>query len=289
MPREFQSRSTYVVRPGDTMTRIATTHGVALDLLIAANAALVTNPDSIQVGWELTIPGELGRTPVDPPAGDRLEEHIVASGDTLGALARRWSCSVAEICELNGIVNPNVIAVGQKVLRPGYAATPAAAGASAATGDSSSTRDQKLRFTRYPLGMPPARISGGYREDYGGYLHRGIDIAGVAVGTPVHAPAAGKVTTHRPGDGWGSGTFGNCVILDHPGTPWWTIYGHLHDVRCRDGDVVNAGDVIGTVGYTGRVVPAGPAGAHLHWQLSAHAHFPPDFQYIANPLDFLDP
>ena len=53
------------------------------------------------------------------------------------------------------------------------------------------------------------------------------------------------------------------------------------------GEVVTDGDVLGEVGFTGRVDPPGPPGAHLHWQLSSHSGFPPGFEYIANPLDFL--
>lgn len=280
MPRDFQGSTTYVVRPGDSLSAIASRHKVALDLLIAANSGLVDDPNLIQVGWSLTIPGELRHDPIVPPAGTDVVEHVVRSGDTLSALARTWGTTVGEIAQLNGIVNPSLIAVGQRIRRPG----------SAGSGDGTPVepvRDGTLRFTRYPLDLPPARISGGYREDYGGYLHRGIDIGGAPVGTPVIAPAGGIVKVHRPGDGWGSGSFGICVILNHVGTPWWTIYAHLNETDRRDGDVVEAGDIIGRVGFTGKVIPAGPAGAHLHWQLSDHGDFPPNFEYIANPLDFL--
>jgi murein DD-endopeptidase MepM/ murein hydrolase activator NlpD len=61
----------------------------------------------------------------------------------------------------------------------------------------------------------------------------------------------------------------------------------MNDTHLATGQDVQAGDVIGEIGFTGFVVPAGPAGAHLHWQLSAHSGFPPGFEYIANPLDFL--
>ncbi|MDZ7727028.1 MAG: M23 family metallopeptidase [Dehalococcoidia bacterium] len=280
MPRDFEGSQTCVVEAGDSLSAIAARYNVPLDVLIAANSGLVRDPDVIQVGWKLVIPGKLRGEPAEAPAGTDVEEHIVSPGDTLSALARSWGTSVAAIAELNGIVNPALIAVGQRIRRPDVAEAEAAS-----VDRANGTR---LRFSRYPLDLPPAVITGGYREDYGGYLHRGIDIGGVPVGTPIKAPAAGKVTTHRPGDGWGSGSFGNCVILDHVGTPWWTIYGHMDEIRCSNGDTVAAGDTIGTVGFTGKVVPPGPAGAHLHWQLSDHGSFPPNFEYVANPLDFLD-
>ena len=39
----------------------------------------------------------------------------VAPGDTLGALALRFRCTVEDICRWNGIEDPNVIEVGQKL------------------------------------------------------------------------------------------------------------------------------------------------------------------------------
>lgn len=279
MPRAFRESKIHRVAAGDSLWAIATTYGVTLDALLMANAGLVNDPDVIQVGWELVIPGELGGDGEEPPGTPALEEYVIVAGDTLSALAERWGTTVAAIAELNGIANPDTIAAGQRVRRPGSA--------SPAHSMARTLRERRLEFVRYPLEMPPAVITGGYREDYGGYLHRGIDLGGVAVGTPIFAPAAGSVTVHRPGDGWGNGSFGICVVLDHPGTPWWSIYAHMNRTERTTGDTVEAGEVIGHVGFTGKVVPAGPGGAHLHWQMSAHPDFPVDFQYLANPLDFL--
>ena len=288
MPREFEWAAVHVVAAGDTLGGIAAAHGVSLAELTAANVGLIEDPDFIQIGWELTIPGALAAaSTATAPAGiAEPETHTVVAGDTLSALAERWSTPVATIAELNGIVNPDAIALGQRIRRPGRDAAPSTTGA-VPSEPAPATEPGRLEFVRWPLDLPPARVTGGYREDYGGYLHRGIDIGGAPVGTPIIAPASGIVTVHRPGDGWGSGSFGICVVLDHPGTPWWSIYAHMNGTERRNGDEVAAGDVIGTVGFTGRVVPPGPAGAHLHWQLSAHADFPIDFAFIANPLDFL--
>ena len=49
------------------------------------------------------------------------------------------------------------------------------------------------------------------------------------------------------------------VILDHGGG-LKTIYAHLRNVTVRVGDKIKQGDVIGTVGHTGRAT-----GPHLHW------------------------
>ncbi len=87
--------------------------------------------------------------------------------------------------------------------------------------------------------------------------HWGLDIA-APTGTLVRAPAAGIV---RLADG----PFlieGNLVLLDH-GAGLVSVYIHLDDIRVKAGDSLRAGDVIGTVGTTGR-----STGPHLHWGLS---------------------
>lgn len=55
---------TYVVQRGDTLFRIAVTHGVSVAALTQANG--ITNPNLIYAGQVLTIPG--GTTPAPPPA-----------------------------------------------------------------------------------------------------------------------------------------------------------------------------------------------------------------------------
>jgi|GEM_PF-6615563 len=292
MPREFANTVIYVVQPGDTLGAICDAHGVTLDLVLAANSGLITDAALIQPGWEIVIPGELTGSRRSPaPAGDGITSYTVEAGDSLSALAERWGTTVQEIADLNGITNPSLIFVGQRLRRPGGSAEGGGGGAAAAVQPEPAAiepaRSSRLEFLRWPVDMPPGVITGGYRQDYGNYLHRGIDIGHMPVGTPIFAPAGGTLAVHRPGDGWGDGSFGINVVIDHPGTPWWSIYAHMNETARQTGEVVQAGDVIGEIGFTGFVVPAGPAGAHLHWQLSAHSGFPPGFEYIANPLDFL--
>src|SRR6267142_3351676 len=55
---------------------------------------------------------------------------------------------------------------------------------------------------------------------------------------------------------------GNTVVLDH-GLGIYTFYGHLSEISARAGDILEAGDVLGKVGATGRVT-----GPHLHWGLT---------------------
>lgn len=79
---------------------------------------------------------------------------------------------------------------------------------------------------------------------------------------PVYAANKGKVTRKVVGD---SG-YGNAVYIDH-GDGDVTIYAHLNSISVSVGDKVSAGRVIGIMGWTGNVWPAGIRGRHLHFEL----------------------
>jgi len=86
--------------------------------------------------------------------------------------------------------------------------------------------------------------------------HSGIDIA-APEGTPVKAPAAARVI--RTGNYFFNG---NTIFLDH-GQGLVTMYCHLDTLEVTPGQRLEKGDIIGTIGMTGRVT-----GPHLHWSVS---------------------
>ena len=87
--------------------------------------------------------------------------------------------------------------------------------------------------------------------------HQGMDIA-AKEGTEIKASANGEVVLAYP-DLFYSG---NVVIIDH-GYGLQTIYAHMKEMKVKLGQKVQQGDVIGTVGMTGRAT-----GPHLHWGAS---------------------
>ena len=96
-----------------------------------------------------------------------------------------------------------------------------------------------------------------YRGKFGprrGRRHQGVDLP-LKVGDPVYATFTGKVRVSKY---WGA--FGNLVIIRHD-NGLETFYAHLSKRNVEVGDWVNAGDVIGLGGSTGR-----STGPHLHYE-----------------------
>ena len=89
--------------------------------------------------------------------------------------------------------------------------------------------------------------------------HTGTDIA-CAEGTPILAAADGTVTVANGLDSWG-GSYGYYIQIDH-GSGLETLYAHCSAICVTTGQQVQAGQVIGYVGHTGRVT-----GNHLHLEV----------------------
>lgn len=124
----------------------------------------------------------------------------------------------------------------------------------AATGMNTSTK-------KVSLGISLIRpVSGTVTSRFGsrwGSTHKGIDI-GAPKGTPIKAAAGGTVTVAQYGY---SGGYGNYVIISH-GNGIQTVYGHCNTLNVKVGQKVSQGEVIATVGNTGR-----STGNHLHLEI----------------------
>ena len=89
--------------------------------------------------------------------------------------------------------------------------------------------------------------------------HYGVDMA-APVGTPVMAPAGGIVRLAEPDLYFTGGT----VIVDH-GHGLSSTLMHMASVTVIVGQRVKQGDIVGTVGATGRAT-----GPHLDWRMNWH-------------------
>jgi murein DD-endopeptidase MepM/ murein hydrolase activator NlpD len=101
----------------------------------------------------------------------------------------------------------------------------------------------------------------GNRRSYNGspyrFFHTGLDIIGQP-GDKIIAPAPGRVVFAGP-----LTVRGQATMIDH-GWGIYTGYMHQSEILVQVGDIVEAGQVIGLVGRTGRV-----EGPHLHWEVWA--------------------
>ncbi len=118
-----------------------------------------------------------------------------------------------------------------------------------------------------PPAQGPTTTPYGVRRYYDGvfaenYYHRGLDYAG-AVGSPVVAPAAGRVGLVGY-EAEGYQIHGNTIGIDH-GQGVTSVLLHLSRIDVQVGDWVEAGQVVGGIGATGTAT-----GPHLHWGLFVH-------------------
>ena len=108
-------------------------------------------------------------------------------------------------------------------------------------------KDLKQTASGYGMRMDPI-----YRTPR---FHAGMDF-NARVGTDIYATGNGLVEFA----GWRQG-YGNTVVINH-GFGYKTLYAHMHNIKIREGQKVSRGEVIGTVGNTGK-----STGPHLHYEV----------------------
>lgn len=91
-------------------------------------------------------------------------------------------------------------------------------------------------------------------------MHTGVDLAALA-GDSVGASMSGRVAHAGP-----RGGYGNLVVVDH-GNGIATYYAHLSAISVAAGEQVEAGQLLGFIGSTGRAT-----GPHLHYEVRANGH-----------------
>lgn len=105
-------RTTYIVRPGDSMWTIANMYGIPLDCLIRANPQ-IPNPNLIYPGQQICIPAFC------PPERHCREIYIVRPGDSMWTIANMFGIPLDCLIRANPqIPNPNLIYPGQQICIP---------------------------------------------------------------------------------------------------------------------------------------------------------------------------
>lgn len=220
--------------------------------------------------------------------------HKVEQGQTLWRIALTYQISLEEIAKANGIRDITAIKIGQKIFIPGAKQVLTvevvkpehkSRFAHSDVSISQPVSTPSIKDT-VPLSKPTSiviteskapstviaetsrqvetvntfiwPIYGKIISSFGlrnGQLHKGIDIK-ASTGTPIRAVADGRVTESNKMNG-----YGNVIIISHD-NEYTTLYAHNESNLVQEGDDVVQGQIIGTVGQTGRA-----STSHLHFEV----------------------
>ena len=103
-------------------------------------------------------------------------------------------------------------------------------------------------------------------------FHSGIDL-NADRGSEIYATGDGTVIKAERDHG-----YGNCIVIDH-GYDYKTLYGHIDKYKVRVGQKVKRGEVIATVGNTGRTT-----GYHLHYEVMYNGRYDNPARYYFQDL-----
>jgi murein DD-endopeptidase MepM/ murein hydrolase activator NlpD len=196
--------------------------------------------------------------------------HLVERHQTLYRICKTYGVDIKEVASINGIPDHGRIQVGQRIFIPGarqvlkvdividdVVAEPDG-------GDSKKDASKRLN-----LMWPVQGKYVDFFEEEERRRHQGIDIA-CPLGTPIKAAGTGKVIY----SGNTIRGYGNLIILRHS-EEYVTVYAHNQRNLVEEGDRVEKGQVIGTIGRTGNA-----SGPHLHFEIRKN-------NKAVDPLGFL--
>lgn len=213
--------------------------------------------------------------------GQAVVTHKVARGQTLYRIARAYGLSVEELMDANRIDDPRELKAGELLYVPGAkerktvaefdAPEPEPAPRAVPASFEPEKKQPKLvkvgkgsGALAWPLrGVLYARFGKKGKEP-----HDGVDLAAPA-GLPVKTAAPGTVLFAGEQKGYGL-----IVIVEHDGG-LITLYAHNRDLRVKTGQKVRDGQVVATVGDSGRT-----SGPHLHFEVRKEGK-------PVDPLDYL--
>jgi len=221
----------YIIQEGDNLWNLAQKFDISLNTILWANNL---NKNSVLVPGQKLI--------ILPVSGTI---HHVQKGETLSQIAKLYKIDIEEIISFNEIENERIFA-----------------------GDILIVPNGKMPTRRYsPSQVPLASsyficpISSPCRITQGLHWYNAIDFSNGYCGEPVFAVAGGlvqKTGYHK--------IAGNFIRLEHSNGVI-TFYGHLSRILVVPGQQVSQGQKIGTTGYSGYTIPAGPAGCHVHFEV----------------------
>ncbi|MBI2356697.1 M23 family metallopeptidase [Candidatus Dojkabacteria bacterium] len=260
--RKSYDSTTYIVKSGDTLSRISTVHGISVDTIMWANN--LTASSFIRPGDELIL-----------PPGDGVLV-TTKKGDTVEKLAKTYNSNPQLILEANKetLLPPNFEIRAEAKLfipdgrppQPIRPATPVYSGVVASRPYTPVYTGSLVSGVGRFLGWPVAK--GGTVSQCYSRWHNGIDIAdrsypNLVAAAPGRVTFAGCQSGACPAPGSLVGGYGLAwtVIVDH-GNGLSSVYGHMRSIYVRNGQSVSAGQALGQMGQSGTAY-----GVHVHFML----------------------
>jgi murein DD-endopeptidase MepM/ murein hydrolase activator NlpD len=252
----------------------------------------------------LTPTAQAAETGCPAPALSRLARHIVAPGETLESIARKYNLVPPTLIGLNPNARSGKVTVGSEILIPPYNGTrvevpagqswrdvaakyrvrpdvlyevngcqksprvvfiPGVKGGAVVEGGTGTT-DASSNLRGYPLPQKTAIVLG-----YGWYIPSGRDEPIFHSGVDLDAPAGTPVTSIANGTvafAGSQGAYGNLVVVNHQ-KGYQTRYAQLSSIKVKVGQTVKQGETIGTVGLTGTPSTLKP---HLHFEVRSNSN-----------------
>lgn len=125
------SAASYTVKSGDTLSGIASQYNTTVNQIVSLNQ--LSNPNLIYVGQVLKLKNgqTTNSSSSSSTATTTAGTYTVKAGDTLSAIASRYSTSSSTLASLNSLSNPNLIYVGQVLKVSSNASTSSSTSSSA--------------------------------------------------------------------------------------------------------------------------------------------------------------
>lgn len=125
------SAASYTVKSGDTLSGIASQYNTTVNQIVSLNQ--LSNPNLIYVGQVLKLKNSqtTNSSSSSSTATTTAGTYTVKAGDTLSAIASRYSTSSSTLASLNSLSNPNLIYVGQVLKVSSNASTSSSTSSSA--------------------------------------------------------------------------------------------------------------------------------------------------------------
>ena len=262
----------YKVAKGDTLSTIAQKQGVGLSTLREANPQL--KGDLLSIGQELKLVKLEPVLHVMVTKEVKVEQQIPFSTRTINTnnlytgQTRVQKAGTRGLKEVTyKVVSENGRELNREELGAVVLQEPSVQEVLRGTKQMTASRGGGDGQLGWPL---RGNITSRYGPRGGGF-HTGIDI-GASRGTPTYSAGNGTVIFA----GWGSGGYGNLVIIDH-GNGLTTKYAHLASINVKMAQNVSRGAVVGTVGTTGR-----STGPHLHFETNVNGRHVNPTRYLGN-------